>query len=193
MVVVIVGAMGIYMAVGGNDNPQPRTTAMKTPTTTTPPKSTTTTTSGNQMQGKLLSMLPAGYSAGTCTPTTPKPTSIWASALAMVDCGQNTNQGGPSKAVYGLFPNPDVLTKAFNDDIGADNVSLMNCPGAASSPDSWHHDANPTVTVGQIACATYKGHPNLIWSNQVNLMLCDVFGDPPAIEDLHTWWSKYGG
>ena len=191
VVVLILAAIGIYLAVGGDNNPRPHTTAMSTPTTTR--TTTTTTTSGNEMQARLLSMLPAGYPAGACTPTTPKPNTIWASALAMVDCGQNTNQGGPSKGVYGLFSNADVLTKAFNDDIGADNVSLMNCPGAGSSPDGWHHDNSPTVTAGQIACATYKGHPNLIWSNQGKLILCDVFGDPPAIEDLHTWWSKYGG
>ena len=43
-----------------------------------------------------------------------------------------------------------------------------------------------------VACATYKDHPNVIWSNQAKLMLSDVFGDPPAIEALHGWWEKYG-
>jgi serine/threonine kinase PknH len=33
----------------------------------------------------------------------------------------------------------------------------------------------------------------VIWSNQARLILCDVYGDPPAIEDLHTWWTKFGG
>ncbi|ETZ99212.1 transmembrane serine/threonine-kinase H PknH domain protein [Mycobacterium kansasii 662] len=45
----------------------------------------------------------------------------------MYNCGQNTNQGGPSRAIYGLFPTLDALKKAFNDDIAA--VDLMNCPG----------------------------------------------------------------
>ena len=136
-------------------------------------------------------MLPAGYPSGTCTATTPKPNSIWVNVLAMVDCDQNTLQGGPSRAVYGLFANPDVLKKAFDDDIAA--VQLTNCPGEGPSPDGWHHDKTPTVTAGMIACGTYKNHPNVIWSNQAKLILCDVFGDPPAIEDLHTWWTKYGG
>ena len=125
-------------------------------------------------------MLPAGYPSGTCTPTTPKPNSIWVNAVAMVDCGQNTNPGGPSRAVYGLFANPDVLNKAFNDDIA--DVQLMNCPGEGQSPDSWHYDKTPTVTAGMVACATYKNQPNVIWSNQAKLMLSDVFGDPPAID-----------
>ncbi len=195
VVVLVIAAIGAYLAFGKDDNA--RNTATSTPTTTTTSRiSTATTTSGtpgDQMQAKLLSSLPAGYPAGVCTPTTPKPTSIWASAVAMVDCGQNINEGGPSKGVYGLFPNAAALSKAFTDDIGADNVSLMNCPGAGSSPDGWHHDKTPTVTAGQIACDTYKGQTNLVWSNQDKLLLADVFGDPPAIDELHTWWSNYGG
>lgn len=192
VVVLALAALGVYIATRGGDNPRSRTTpAMSTPTNTR--TVTTATTSGDAMQGDLLSLLPAGYPAGACTPTTPKPNSIWAGALAMLDCGQNTNPGGPSKGVYGLFDNPDELTNAFNQDIHADNVTLTNCPGAGPSPDGWHHDNSPTVTAGQIACATYKGQTNLIWSNQAKLILCDVFGDPPVIDDLHAWWSKYGG
>lgn len=49
-----------------------------------------------------------------------------------------TPTGGPSRAVYGLFANPDMLKQAFNDDIAA--VQLMNCPGEGPSPDGWHYD-----------------------------------------------------
>lgn len=141
-------------------------------------------------QTRLLSMLPSGYPTGTCKPTTPKPNSIWVNAVAMVDCGQNTNQGGPSRAIYGLFANPDKLKQAFNDDIAA--VELMNCPGEGPSPDGWHYNQTPDVTAGMIACGTYKNRPNVIWSNEAKLTLSDVFGDPATIEDLHNWWAKYG-
>ncbi|OMC46159.1 serine/threonine-protein kinase [Mycobacterium sp. IS-1264] len=193
LVVVLVGAaIGIAIVMGGNDdnNPQAHSTTTTAPTTTKTSRSTTTTTPGGDSQGKLLSQLPAGYASGTCTPTTPKPNSVWVNAVAMVDCGQNTNPGGPSRAVYGLFANADVLKKAFNDDIAAGQ--LMNCPGGGPSPDSWHYDKSPTVTAGMVACATYKDHPNVVWTNDAKLMLCDVFGDPPTIEDLHGWWEKYG-
>ena len=197
VVVLVAAAIGISIAIGGDgsDNPQAnRTTTSTTTSTTSMTTSTpTTTTPAGDPQSKLLSMLPAGYPTGTCTPTTPKPSSIWANALAMVDCGQNTNQGGPSHGVYGLFANRDLLKTAFNDDIHAENVQLLNCPGAGPSPDGWHHDSTPNVTAGMIACATYKDHPNVIWSNEAKLMLSDVFGDPPTIEDLHTWWTNYGG
>ncbi len=194
VVVVVLAAIGISMAMGGDDNnPQAHRTSTSTTTTTTTTRiaTTTTTAPAGDLQSKLLSLLPAGYPSGTCRPTTPKSTSIWVNAVAMVDCDQNINQGGPSRAVYGLFANPDLLKKAFDDDIA--DVQLINCPGAGPSPDGWHHDSTPTVTAGMIACGTYKNHPNVIWSNQDKLMLCDVYGDPPAIEDLHTWWTNYGG
>ncbi len=199
VVIVVIAGVVIVLLNHGSDKPVAETTttvptttsivSTSIPTTTEPP----TTAPGNELTTKLLSLLPAGYSSGTCTPTTPKPTSIWAKAVAMVNCDQNSNDGGPSKAVYGLFANPDILKKAFQDDITAEGAVLQNCPGQGSSPDGWHHDSSPTVTAGQIACATYKNHPNLIWSNTANLMLSDVFGDPPAIADMYTWWTKYGG
>jgi serine/threonine kinase PknH len=194
VVVLVAAAIGIAVTMGGDDKkPVAQTTTtsttVSTRTSTSAPHSTTTSP-GTGLQGKLLSMLPTGYASGVCTPTTPKAGSIWVNALAMVDCGQNSGQGGPSRGVYGLFANPDVLKKAFDDDIAA--VQLANCPGGGPSPDSWHYQKTPTVTAGMVACGTYKNHPNVIWSNQAKLMLSDVFGDPPAIDDLHDWWSKYG-
>ncbi|BBX95606.1 serine/threonine-protein kinase [Mycobacterium lacus] len=196
VVVLILAGIGIWIAVSP-DHPTPTAgeTTTNVPTTTTRPSTsttapTTTTSSGGDPQSRLLSLLPSGYASGACTPTTPKPNSIWVNAVAMVDCGQNTNPGGPSRAVYGLFANPDMLKQAFNDDIAA--VQLMNCPGEGPSPDGWHYDKTPTVTAGMIACGTYKNHPNVIWSNEAKLMLSDVFGDPATIEELHVWWQKYG-
>jgi serine/threonine kinase PknH len=193
VVVLVLAAIGIWIAVGGHDkgNPQahPSTTSTTTTKRATPTSTPATTTPAGDPQSKLLSVLPAGYPTGTCTPTTPKTDSIWVNAVAMVDCDQNTSPGGPSRAVYGLFANADVLKKAFDDDVSA--VQLMNCPDGGPSPDSWHYDKTPTVVAGMIACGTYKDHPNLIWSNQSKLVLSDVFGDPPTIDELHTWWAKY--
>ena len=194
VVVLTLAAIGIWIANQKDDNkPRPNADGITTrPTTSSSITSTTTTTSGNDDQSQLQSSMPSGYAGGACTPATPKPNSIWANAVAMVDCGQNTNPGGPTRAVYGLFANTDALNKAFSDDIGANGLQLMNCPGQGASPDGWHYDKNPTVTAGQIACATYKNHPNVIWSNQAKLTLSDVFGNG-TIDDLHTWWTKYSG
>ena len=137
-----------------------------------------------------MSLLPPGYIAGSCTPASPESGSIWVDAVAMVTCGQNSQPGGPSRATYGLFATPDRLKKAFNEDIG--NVSLVNCPGEKKSPVGWHFDESPNSIAGMIACGKYNDHPNVIWTNERQLMLSDVAGDPATVEDLHTWWDAYG-
>ncbi len=194
VLVLVLGALGVWIATrkpgGTGPTAQPNTTPVTTTSTTTSSGSTTTTTPPGEPQSRLLSFLPSGYASGTCTPTTPKPDSVWNGAVAMYNCGQNTNQGGPSRAVYGLFANPTMLKQAFNDDIAA--VDLMNCPGGGPSPDSWHYEKTPTVAAGMLACGTYKNRPNVIWSNEARLMLSDVFGDPATIDELHSWWAKYG-
>ncbi|WP_421844869.1 protein kinase domain-containing protein [Mycobacterium sp.] len=172
---LVLGALGIW-AVTRRDNTQQQAGTASS-TTTRPGKQTTTrtdpatptTAAGDAAQGKLLNMLPSGYPSGVCRPTTPKPNSIWVGALAMVDCAQNTNPGGPAHAVYGLFPSTSALKQAFDDDIAT--VTLTNCPGEGPSPDQWHYDRTPTVTAGMIACGTYKDRPNVIWTNESDLML----------------------
>ncbi len=194
MFVLIVGGIGVWLVTNSDSTPKagPGTTGSTT-TTSPKPETTspeTTTTPAGDPQARLLSYLPSGYASGVCTATTPKPNSVWTGAVAMYNCGQNTNDGGPSRAVYGLFPSLEALKQAFNDDIAA--VDLANCPGEGPSPDGWHYDRTPDVTAGMIACGTYKNHPNVIWSNDDKLMLSDAFGDPATLDELHTWWAKYG-
>ncbi len=182
LVVVAVCAVGIWLVLKPSSQPHPKANTRKTaPSSTAAP---------NDDQARLISLLPPGYLAGTCTPATPESGSIWVNAAVMVTCGQNTQPGGPSHATYGLFPTPDRLKRAFNDDIA--NVSLVNCPGEGRSPVSWHYDETPNEMAGLIACGTYNNHPNVIWTNEEKLMLSDVSGDPATIKDLHTWWDAYG-
>ncbi|MCV7413495.1 serine/threonine protein kinase [Mycobacterium florentinum] len=181
-VVVAIAGIGIWLTMKPAAQQPPKPSAGKTPAPTSQAPSND--------QARLISLLPPGYLAGTCTPATPESGSIWTNAVAMVSCGQNTQPGGPSKATYGLFPTPDRLKKSFTDDIA--NVSLVNCPGEGASPVSWHYDQTPNEMAGLIACGTYNGHPNVIWTNEEKLMLSDVAGDPATVEDLHTWWDAYG-
>lgn len=180
--VVAVGAVGIWLALKPTGQRHAKATVAKTP----PPSSA----APNDQQARLISLLPPGYLAGTCTPATPESGSIWVHAVAMVTCGPNSQPGGPSRATYGLFATPERLKKAFTDDIA--NVSLVNCPGEGRSPVSWHYDQTPNDMAGLIACGTYNNHPNVIWTNDEKLMLSDVSGDPATVEDLHTWWDAYG-
>ncbi|ODR09007.1 protein kinase [Mycobacterium sherrisii] len=196
VMVLVLAVVGIYIATQHEDNPAPQPTAA--PTTTVTPKtssapstSSTISTPPGDVESQLLSIVPPGYPSGVCTPATPKPNSVWSEALAIVDCDQNTNPGGPSKARYALFPNPAVLKDAFDADVKL--LQMVTCPGGTTNPEPWQHPSAPKVDVGMIACGTYENHPNMVWSNQQRLLLCDVFGDPPTIEELHTWWTKYGG
>lgn len=108
----------------------------------------------------------------------------------MVTCGPNNQPGGPSKATYGLYPATETLKRAFKNDIS--NVSLSNCPGEGAEPVSWHYDQTPNDAAGLMACGTYNGRSNLIWTNEEKLMLSDVSGDATTIADLPTWWDNYG-
>jgi serine/threonine-protein kinase len=192
VVVLVLAAVGISIALSRDNGTKHKadTTTTTTTSVASSTRTTTTTSRPSNPQSKLMSELPDGYPNGTCTATSPKPDTIWVNAQAMVDCEQNTSQGGPSHSVYGLFASVDLLKKAFDDDVSA--VQLANCPGGGQSPDGWHYQDNPSVTAGMVACGTYKNHPNLIWSNESKLLLCDVFGDPPTIDELHAWWVKAG-
>jgi len=185
VIVLAVAGIGIWLAM--KPSPAPASSKPKASSGKTAPPATS---APSDAEARLLSLLPPGYVAGTCTPVTPDSDSIWTPAVALVTCGPNTQPGGPSKATYGLFPNAATLKKAFKDDIA--NVSLVNCPGEGASPVNWHYDQTPNDMAGTIACGTYNNHPNVIWTNDEKLMLSDVAGDPASVEELHTWWDNYG-
>ncbi len=170
----------------------PTTTSQSSSTTTTIESTTSTTTSTSPVDlnlSNLLSRVSSGYSSGTCTSTTPGANGPFAAALATVSCQQNTLQGGPSHATYGLFGDISALKSAFNRDIGP--TQLVTCPDSAPSPASWHHDSSPSVAVGMIACAVYQGKPNVMWTNEDTLVLADTFSDGP-VADLFQWWRNHG-
>lgn len=178
-VVVVAGGVGSWLLLSPSSDHS--TTSGEKPA---PPSNQATTDD----EAKLLSLLPSGYTSGTCTPATPDPGSIWVGAAAMVSCGQNTQPGGPTRATYGLFPNLESLKKAFNNDVS--NISLADCPTEGKSPAPWQSNRSPNVSEGQVACGTYNNQPNLIWTFDKKLMLSDVAGGQ-AVDDLHKWWDAY--
>ncbi|MFZ1174865.1 MAG: protein kinase, partial [Mycobacterium sp.] len=88
--VLVLAAIGISMAIGGDDNTTPnadRTTTSIATTTTTTTTYTSLSTPPPDAQNRLLALLPAGYPPGTCKPEgKPMP-----GALVSVTCGQNTD------------------------------------------------------------------------------------------------------
>jgi hypothetical protein len=161
------------------------------PTTSTKARTSTSraapsTTSGQSgASARLLNLLPHGYGPGACKPIDPV-----TDALATVDCDKNTEPGGPDVARYSLFPDRTTLDKHFDSATKEDDEMVM-CPGASvQSPTTWHYTSTPDNVEGQVACGTYKGGPDVLWTRNTDLLLAD--GQGPDLGALHQWWLKYG-
>jgi hypothetical protein len=156
---------------------------IRTSTSRTSAPSTTPRQTG--ASAKLMTLLPDGYGPGACKPVDPV-----TDALATVDCEKNTQPGGPDVARYSLFPDQPTLDKHFGSAIKEDD-ELVTCPGAnVQSPTTWHYTSTPDKLEGQVACGTYKGGPDVLWTRNADLMLAD--GQAADMAALHDWWLKYG-
>jgi hypothetical protein len=161
----------------------PPTSSSKTRTTTS--RTTPSTTGPSGASARLMSLLPDGYDPSACKPIDPV-----TDALATVDCQKNTNPGGPDVARYSLFPDQATLDRHFTTATKEDDQLLM-CPGSnVQSPTTWHYTSTPDKVEGQVACGTYKGGPDVMWTRNADLMLAD--GQGADLAALHSWWLKYG-
>jgi serine/threonine-protein kinase len=159
------------------------TTSSKTRTSTSRTAPSTTGQSG--AEARLMTLLPDGYGPGACKPIEAVP-----DAVATVDCQKNTQPGGPDAARYSMFPDLPTLDRNFSSAIKEDDELVM-CPGAnVQSPTTWHYTATPDKVEGQVACGTYKGGPDVLWTRNADLLLADSQG--PDMAALHDWWLKYG-
>ena len=132
-----------------------------------------------------MSILPRGYDDGVCTPASPPATG----ALATVDCGPASPDGGPENARYSLFADQAALDRAFDDSIGA-NSELFACPNSnAESPTTWHFTETPDKVEGRIACGVFNGNQDITWTFNTNLLIGDA--QSPDIAALHAWWLKF--
>jgi serine/threonine kinase PknH len=161
------------------------TTSSKTRTSTSRTAPSTSTSGQSDASARLMTLLPEGYGAGACKAIAPV-----TDAFATVDCEKNTQPGGPEVARYSLFPDQPTLDRHFASAIKEDDELVM-CPGAnVQSPTTWHYTSTPDKVEGQVACGTYKGGPDVLWTRNADLLLADgQGGDLPA---LHDWWLKYG-
>jgi serine/threonine kinase PknH len=190
----VVAAVVLLNKSGGNssNNATSSTTTASTSQTTTSSKTRTSTSrtapstsAESGASARLMTLLPDGYGPGACKTIDPV-----TDALATVDCEKNTQPGGPDVARYSLFGDQATLDRHFSSAIKEDDELLM-CPGAnVQSPTTWHYTSTPDKVEGQVACGTYKGGPDVLWTRNTDLMLADGQGaDLPA---LHDWWLKYG-
>ncbi|MCV7422699.1 serine/threonine protein kinase [Mycobacterium yunnanensis] len=192
VLILALGAIGTFVLTRSDDaaGPTPTTstrasTARERPSTsrTTAPRTTDTGPSGFDAQ--LMALIPSSYPTSACEKAIPPAPG----ALATVDCRESAQPGGPAAARYSLFPNANSLSQQFQSAI-AENEELLRCPGAdADSPITWHYQATPDAVAGSVACGTYQGNADIVWTQDDDLLLADV--QSADMDALHDWWLNY--
>jgi serine/threonine-protein kinase len=157
-----------------------RSTPTRTRTTTAPP-----TDNPDSFQAKLMALIPPGYPTSVCEAASPPSPG----ALATIDCAKSVQPGGPEAARYSIFADKDQLILHFNESL-KENDETLRCPGAdADSPIDWNFKATPDVAAGQVACGTYKGNADVMWTQYDEFLLADV--QSTNMDGLHDWWLNY--
>ena len=105
-------------------------------------------------------------------PATAVPSRLPAVCAAVLQCGQNSDPSGPVFAKYLLFNSSTDLTSSFTSSLGSD--TLTNC-GDAKSPTTWHQGSS-TDSAGQVACGTYQGQAEVIWTTDAKNVMSLIRG-----------------
>ncbi len=182
---VVLGGVGVFWAVNNESStsgsgPGPVTSTVETTSITSPAQD-----AAEASNDKLLGLLPRGYGRTACKPAR----TVASGALATVECGPGEIAGGPTAALYSLFPDRGALNDGFQRSIGA-YQQLLRCPGFTNdSPTRWRSNLPEDDAAGRIACGTYNDKPDVVWTVESNLLLADVVGD--NLDDLHKWWMEY--
>jgi hypothetical protein len=139
--------------------------------------------------GKLMEMLPQGFSSANCQEKTASQP-----ALERVMCDQSSDPSGPSYAVFLLYANPSDLATDFQQGPGSSGYTVVSsCPGGKASPGTWS-SGNSSQTAGQVECATsVESKPTVIWTDNAKLRLAVVEGKGKDIASLYQWWSDKSG
>jgi serine/threonine-protein kinase len=194
VLVLAVAAIGIFFLVKSDDKKagptMPTASTSKTPerSTTTRTRTTTEPTpteNPDSFQAKLMALIPSGYPTSVCEAASPPSPG----ALATIDCQKSVQPGGPEAARYSIFADKDQLILHFNESL-KENEETLRCPGADSdSPIDWNYKATPDEVAGQVACGTYQGNADVMWTQYDELVLADVQSTDMA--SLHDWWLNY--
>jgi serine/threonine kinase PknH len=193
VLVLVLGAIGIFFLVKDDDNKAgpTMTTASptKSPERSSPTRTRTTeptpTENPDSFQAKLMALIPTGYPTSVCQAASPPSPG----ALATIDCDKSVQPGGPEAARYSIFADKDQLTLHFTESL-KENEETLRCPGAdADSPIDWNFKANPDEVAGQVACGSYQGNADVMWTQYDQLLLADV--QSTDMNALHDWWLNY--
>jgi hypothetical protein len=141
------------------------------------------TTGGGADINTLASALSKGYGLNNCTAQTAP-----SGAAAYFLCGQSPDSSGPMLGKYFLFGDANALTNSFKGVIGGD--VLTNC-GDKSSPTPWHQGSS-TANAGSVACGTFQGHAEIVWTNEAKNVLGVIRAAGGDVPSLYRWWQDNG-
>jgi len=177
--VVVAGGVAFVVArhSGGSSSTSVSSRRPSVSTTTT----TTTTAPASQPLQRLYQVLPRAYRSDNCSPTD----SPNHQALATVECKKTSDPGSPTYAAFSLYLNAAALDKAFQDGISEDAVTP--CPQGGDSPGIWHTEGAPKVSAGSVLCGTYNKGPDLLWTQNKDLLIGDIQG--PDLNVLYRFWQ----
>ena len=184
--VIALATAGVFTG-GGKPSPTPTASASSSATSTSVSESARPVGASAPLSGdnaRLLALLPRGYGSDSCTPVDPPVED----ALATLDCTGNSEPGGPTSSRYSLFADANALARQFQLTVNED--AALTCPGNSdATPGTWHYNSTPNQEAGSVACGTYKGTPEVVWTNGPQLVLGDAQG--PDLNAVHRWWLKY--
>ncbi|MDP7737223.1 serine/threonine protein kinase [Mycobacterium paragordonae] len=143
-----------------------------------------TATANADPNDTLAASLSKGYSLSNCTPKEPP-----AGVAAAINCGQNADAAGPVKATYLLYNNTGDLNGGFTASIK--DESLTACGDSGQSPTTWH-TGSAGATAGQVACGTYQGAAEVIWTTEAKNVLSYIRGSTTDVQALYQWWRTNG-
>jgi hypothetical protein len=134
---------------------------------------------------KLMGLVSKGYGPANCKAI---PTE-WQGQLAKVECQVNDDPAGPDWAMFVLYGDPNDLKSDFKGAVGNDQT-LPCVPGGDSKPHTWNYGQNSTDVAGWVACGTFNGTAEVIWTNNAKDLLGVIEGNDLA--DLYQWWQTNG-
>jgi hypothetical protein len=137
----------------------------------------------------LTGALSKGYTTSNCSPQAASEVKdLLPNAVAVLQCGQNSDPNGPAAAKYFLLPSSADTASAFTKLIAPD--TLGNC-GDAKSPTVWHQGSS-TDSAGQVACGTYQGQAEVIWTTDAKNVMGLIRASNGDTAALYQWWRTNG-